>query len=108
MIVLGTLIASGEDRLISNAAPLFVAPPEYRFVPYWRVTPVRPGSIMKVTVPGVMPVFEVAMRDASAMGTLKVSLPPPMLLTCTPTPFWPMLQPSLDRKTTVDDGMRIG
>src|SRR5882672_7769927 len=104
-IVLGMLIASGEARLRLSGVPLLVAPPpEYRFVPYWRVTPVRPGSIVKVMVPGVIPVLACAMREASAVGTLNVSLPLPMLFTCSLTPLCPRLHVSFDRNTAVDSG----
>src|SRR6266478_10189406 len=108
-IVSGMLIASGEARLRLSGVPLLVAPPpEYRFVPYCRVTPVRPGSIMNVTAPGVTPVTTCVIREASEVGTLNVSLPLPRLLIFKVTPPWPWLQLSLDRNTLVDSGCRIG
>ncbi len=102
-------MASGDARLRLSGVPLLVAPPpEYRFVPYWRVTPVRPGSMVKVMVPGVIPVLACAMREASAAGTLKVSFPLPRLFTCSLTPAIPRLHVSFDRKMAVDSGCRIG
>src|SRR2546429_4321942 len=108
-IVLGMLMASGDARLRLSGVPLLVAPPpEYRFVPYWRVTPVRPGSIVKVMVPGVIPVLACAIREASAAGTLKVSLPLPMLFTCSLTPAIPRPHVSVGRKIAVYSCRRLG
>src|SRR5664280_2135409 len=107
-IVLGMLMASGEERFAVNGVPLLVAFPEYRLVPYWRVTPARPGSSVNLMDAGATPVVVSAARADVVSGTLKVSLPVPALPILSVPEASPWLQLSTARKTVVVSGCRMG
>ena len=51
----GMLIASGEDSVTLNGVPVEVPAPVQIFVPGWRTTPERPGSMVKVMFDGARP-----------------------------------------------------
>ena len=51
----GMLIASGEDKVTLMAVPWNVPAPVHIFVPGWRTTPERPGSMVKVIFDGARP-----------------------------------------------------
>src|SRR5262245_55863924 len=103
-IVLGMLIASGDERLIFSGVPLFVAVPEYRFVPHCRVTFERPGSSVKLIVDGATPLDACATSAALVSGTLNVSFPLPRLLMRSDAFARPRLHSSTVRNTVVDAG----
>src|ERR1035437_3812237 len=51
----GMLMASGDESVTLSAAPCAVPAPVHMLVPGWGTTPERPGSMVKVTLEGAMP-----------------------------------------------------
>src|SRR5437667_12085560 len=100
-IVGGTLIASTDRILTCTAAPVAVAPAVYRLVPGCRITPLRPGSIVKLIEAGATPLVAWANTAEPVSGTLKVSLPLPILLILSATVATQRLHSSLARNTVV-------
>src|SRR5579871_3156475 len=100
-MVLGILMASGEARVTLKGVPFWVPAPVQRLVPACRLTPERPGSIVKVTVPGATPETAWVVNAALVFETLKVSLPPPRLLIFRLAVAKPRWQGSCARKTAV-------
>src|SRR5258708_21047853 len=100
----GTLIASTDRTFTWTAAPVAVAPPVYRFVPGCRFTPLRPGSIVKLIDDGATPLVACARSAEPVSGTLKVSLPLPILLIFSGMLATPRVQSSLARETVVVSG----
>jgi hypothetical protein len=69
-IAFGKLMASFDVRITLMGVP----PPEpalvNKFVPGWRTTPLRPGSMVNVIVDGATPVFTCDTSAEVTLGTL--------------------------------------
>src|SRR4051812_27034664 len=108
-IVFGMLIASGDDSVRFTGVPCCVPAPVHIFVPACRTTPLRPGSIVKVSVEGARPLDCLYTNAALGLAaTVYVSRPLPKLLIFSAPDATPRLQSSIARNTCVVSGIRIG